>query len=418
MDHKRCGSVARFDFDVQARIIGFFCQYKTLPGYGRWTLSNALQYFQEHPIILGEETRISRSSLHRLLTAHALKPHRSRYFLHISDPNFFQKMEKIIETYRTVSQHLYCFDECTGLQALERLHPDTSITPGKTALREVEYIRHGTVSIFSVLEVATGKAVTQVIPDHTSATVVAALKCHVQQVDNNNEQIHYICDNYGSHSTMEMCQTVAELCTVTLPNLPTVEDRRRWLGADYKRIVFHFLPFHGSWLNLIENWFGILQKGIYQRNVRSKDELAQTILDFTDTWNENYAHPFDWSYQGKELRGKTVRKLAYWVGEEATGMTAKVLSKQLDLMSNLLLQERCLVSKSDWEFLNTTIDEKSDYLEGVIRSINEIDFQKTMAKTEVDRQKRIREKIQMEKQNLHKKVATFRELLTTTLRLL
>jgi transposase len=267
------------------------------------------------------------------------------------------------------------------------------------------------------LEVATGKVSTQAIPDHTSATVVGALKCHIQQVDS-KEQIHYICDNYASHSTMEMCQTVAELCEVILPDLATVEERRAWLSTKYKRIVFHFLPFHGSWLNLIENWFGILQEGIGAPSVRSENELAQIILDFTDTWNEKNAKPFNWSYDGKDLRGKTVRKLAYWIREEAKTLTAKALSRQLELMSNLMQKERCLVSKRDWELLGESIEDKLDYLYRIVENINEIDFQKTKAKTEVIKQEKIREKILKQKRDLREQIEAFRKLHVATMRLL
>ena len=39
----------------------------------------------------------------------------------------------------------------TGVQALERKHPDLPMLPGKVELREFEYNRHGTLSFTSTL---------------------------------------------------------------------------------------------------------------------------------------------------------------------------------------------------------------------------------------------------------------------------
>ena len=41
--------------------------------------------------------------------------------------------------------HVVSTDEKTGMQALERLHPDVPMGPGRVQSREFEYVRHGTV---------------------------------------------------------------------------------------------------------------------------------------------------------------------------------------------------------------------------------------------------------------------------------
>ena len=40
--------------------------------------------------------------------------------------------------------HGYSCDEKTGIQARDREHPDKPMQPGRMALHEHEYIRHGT----------------------------------------------------------------------------------------------------------------------------------------------------------------------------------------------------------------------------------------------------------------------------------
>ena len=120
-DLPRSGRPLTIPAEVTLRLIAFYCQYNPLPGCARWSIRWAHKYLQQHPDIL--QCSISRSSLQRRLNAHALRPYRHKYFLQICDPLFFQIMEKIIQVYASMYPYLFCLDECTGLQALERIAP-------------------------------------------------------------------------------------------------------------------------------------------------------------------------------------------------------------------------------------------------------------------------------------------------------
>lgn len=61
---------------------------------------------------------------------HSLKPHRNRYFLQITDPDFFPKREHLILIYQNPPEYLFCFDESTCLQAKARFAPDLPVQPG------------------------------------------------------------------------------------------------------------------------------------------------------------------------------------------------------------------------------------------------------------------------------------------------
>ena len=64
--------------------------------------------------------------------------------------------------------------------------------------------------------------------------------------------------------------------------------------------MVHFLPFHASWLNLVEIWFGILKsKCLQYDHFYSVDQLQTSISAFIQTWNRCFAHPFKWSYTEK-----------------------------------------------------------------------------------------------------------------------
>lgn len=374
VDRSRSGRPLVIPSEVTQRLIAVYCQHNPLPGCRRWTISLLENYLKRNSDLL--KCSISRASIHRRLTSHALRPDRMRYFLQICDPHFFEKMEKIIEVYARSYEYLFCMDECTGLQALERIAPSLPAEDGKAAYQEFEYMRHGTVSIISFLHVSKGTVYTECIPDHTSSTVTQKVINHANHYQS-SAQLHYICDNYSSHSTQEFCQGIAQLCGVSMPKLKTVTERRQWLQKDDKRIVFHFLPSHGSWLNMIEIWFGILQsKAMKGVSFSSVSELQKTLLSFTfETWNPYLAHPFNWTYKGDGLHEKVIHRVMKWLSNESAQLNKKFLLKQLLLLTNIATKYWAKVPMRDWVKLKDLLIEKENYIMDIIGTDDDVEFQ-------------------------------------------
>jgi transposase len=73
------------------------------------------------------------------------------------------------------------------------------------------------------------------------------------------------------------------------------EPARRWLQR-HPRVSFVFTPFHGSWLNQVEIWFGILtSKCLRARSFDSAAALSDAIYAFVAHWNARMAKPFEWT---------------------------------------------------------------------------------------------------------------------------
>lgn len=67
-----------------------------------------------------------------------------------------------------------------------------------------------------------------------------------------------------------------------------------WL-AQHPRFVFHHPPVHCSWMNQVEQWFGILKrKRLRIADFPSKERLAERLMALISEWNE-IAHPFNWT---------------------------------------------------------------------------------------------------------------------------
>jgi len=347
--------------------IAVYCQQSPpLPGVHQWSLSDAQRYFKEHFEMIGGP--ISRATIHRILLEHALRPHRRKYYLQITDPDFFPKMEHIIACYSDPPENLYCFDECTCIQALKRLTPTLPARAGQPALEDFDYRRNGTTDLLAFLNPATGNVYGQCTDNHDRHTLSEVFSSHVQ-MHPPDASIHYIMDNLSAHYHEDFCQTVAELSGVPYSSLKTGAERRQWLQSPHKRIVVHFVPFHASWLNMVEIWFGILKgKCLQYGHFFSVAQLCESIMAFIETWNEFYAHPFRWSYTGEGLHGKAVRRFCQLLFIQTDQMDAKFLARQLLLMSNIKENYLGLIPPADWDRLLNLAVEKRDYITHIIES--------------------------------------------------
>jgi len=137
--------------------------------------------------------------------------------------------------------------------------------------------------------------------DHRKATFLAAFREHVSGLPA-DEPIH-CC--YG------FCLAVAALGGAERPaekELNSREKRRAWLQREDRRVVIHFTPFHGSWLNQAEICFHLIGQACMSDSYSCPDQIHAAILAFVEKWNTDRAHPFDWTYDGVGLHKKAVER--------------------------------------------------------------------------------------------------------------
>lgn len=273
-----------------------------------WTITELTDEVHKQEII----SSISRSTIWRLLDQAEIKPHKWRYWLNSPDPEFEAKMLHIVDLYLHPPENavLLCLDEKTAIQALERKYADLLMQPGTPCRREHSYIRHGTRDLLAAFEVSSGKIYGQLHDGHSSPYWEIFLK-ELVALYPKDQWIHLIQDNFSTHSTPALCRLIAELCEVPLPKLKTQKQRRDWLASENKRIVFHYLPTHASWLNQIEIWFSTLSKRFLKRSsFQSLKELKEKLYQFIHYYNMEFAHPYAWTYTGKPLAvGNLVKNL-------------------------------------------------------------------------------------------------------------
>ena len=335
-DKQRSGRPEKYAETTRLKIIAFYCQTHPFPGCGRWSIRWAALHLKAHPEQIG--TAPSKSTIQRILCKNKLKPHQSKYFLHITDPDFFPKMEHLLALFRHPPANLFFFDECPGIQILKRLTPDLHTEKTRRRLEEFEYIRNGTMDVFAFFNNSNGNVFAECHGDHKTPVFLSVFKRHVSQCPK-TEQLHYVMDNLSSHRGYPFCQTVATLCRVTCPSekiLNTVLKRVEWLQSTDKRIVIHYTPYHGSWLNLVEIWFGITNKKVFRESFDSPEMIKGAFDAWLYEWNSLLAHPFRWTYEGKGLHEKAVKRFTDMLNDEKQNMNIRILTKELLLMTNLL----------------------------------------------------------------------------------
>ncbi len=200
--------------------------------------------------------------------------------------------------------HLVSTDEKTGIQALERLHPDLSMGPGQVQRREYEYKRHGTLCLTANLEVWCGWVIAPTLgPTRTEADFVT----HVQQTVATDPQAGwvFVVDNLNTHQSESLVVWVAQACGIEEELgvkgkrgvLKSQQSRAAFLSEQGHRIRFVYTPKHTSWLNQVEMWFSILVRKLLRRSsFDSVEGLKARILAFIDYFNRTMAKPIRWLY--------------------------------------------------------------------------------------------------------------------------
>lgn len=212
-----------------------------------------------------------------------LKPHRIERYMASDDPEFETKAADIIGLYVNPPEHaaVFCVDEKTAIQALDRLDPVLPLSPGRAERHGFEYFRHGTLSLYAALDTKTGMVFGKTADRHTSDEFVDFLSDIVASQPKGKE-IHVIVDNLSAHKTKKVQAFLEQNPTVTI----------------------HYTPTYSSWLNQVEIVFSRIEREVIERGIfTSVKDLARKIMKYIREYNKR-AKPFRWTYTNPSKRIK------------------------------------------------------------------------------------------------------------------
>ncbi len=236
--------------------------------------------------LLAGQLGVSFASVARIWRKWNLQPWRVATFNFSTDPELDAKVRDVVGLYLNPPDNaiVLSIDEKSQVQALDRTAPILPMRPGIPEKQTHDYVRHGTTTLFAALEVATGKVTDACYPRHRNQEFLAFLKLVAKAYP--RQKLHIVCDNYGTHKH---------------PNV------QAW-SAKNPRITLHFTPTSGSWLNMVEIFFGIItHQAIRRGTFTSVKDLIAAIGTFIDGWNER-CHPFVWTKTADEILTKAHRK--------------------------------------------------------------------------------------------------------------
>jgi len=197
------------------------------------------------------------------------------------------------------NEMVLCLDENTSIQARKRIAEPEGAKPGKAekagkpVLFEHEYKRNGAINLFGAFDTRSGKVYGRCYSRKRQIECIDFLEYLDKEIGKEITIIHIVCDNVSTHHGKEVT---------------------KWI-EHHPRFQMHFTPVHCSWMNQIEQWFGILKrKRLVISHFQSKDDLQNSLYLFIEQWNEQ-AHAFKWDEKTRikldTIVKKTEERLAF-----------------------------------------------------------------------------------------------------------
>ena len=217
----------------------------------------------------------------RIWNKHRLQPHRLRHHMSSNDAHFEQKAADIIGLYLNPPAHaaVFCVDEKSAIQALDRLDPVLPLSPGRAESHGFEYYRHGTLSLYAALDTRSGEILGKTAARHTSEEFVDFLH-QILASRPDGQEIHVIADNLSAHKTKRVATFLNE----------------------HPLVHIHYTPTYSSWLNQVENWFAKIQRQVITRGVFSSvADLRRKLMRYIRHYNKT-ATAIKWTYANPTQR--------------------------------------------------------------------------------------------------------------------
>jgi transposase len=251
---------------IEARVLARTTERKPADGSTHWS---------SRKLVAELGGGISHMTVTRIWAKHGIKPHRLEGYLASNDPNFETKAADVIGLYLHPPQHaaVFCVDEKTAIQALDRKDPVLPLSPGRAERHGFEYVRHGTLSLYAAFNIKTGEVLGKTAARHTSAEFVAFLADIVANQPRGKE-IHVIADNLSAHKTKAVDEFL----------------------ATHPCVHMHFTPTYSSWLNQIELGFAKIERDVIARGVfTSIADLKRKLMRYIRHYNKQ-PKPVKWKY--------------------------------------------------------------------------------------------------------------------------
>jgi hypothetical protein len=197
-------------------------------------------------------------------------------------------MEDLLDLYEQIynpKRPMVCFDEWLK-QLITEKRTSLPAKPGRVERYDYEYQRKGVRNLNIFFEPLTGQRHVKITKRRTKQDFALCMQWLVDDIHPDAEFIEMIVDNLNTHKPASLYET-----------FPPAEARRI-----LKKLVFHYTPKHGSWLNMAEIELSVFSRRL-KKYIPDDESLVIEVQALTDDRNNNHSS-IDWRFRTEDARIK------------------------------------------------------------------------------------------------------------------
>jgi transposase len=287
-EQPRPGAARKLSGKEEALLVATACSSPPA-GRARWTL----ELLTDELVRLTEHASICRETVRRRLAENDLKPwRRDMWCIPRVDGEFVARMEDVLDLYAEPpdpKRPVVCFDE-SPTQLIGEVRQPIPAKPGQLERYDCEYKRNGTANLFVFLDVHRPWRKVKVTDSRAAIDFAACMRDLTDVHFPEANRIRVVLDNLSTHSAGALYQA-----------FPADEARRV-----LRRLEFHYVPKHASWLNMVEIEIGVLRSQCLDRRIATQKQLASEIAAWERQRNAQAAR-IKWMFTTQKARTKMGR---------------------------------------------------------------------------------------------------------------
>lgn len=287
-DDPRPGAGRKLTGKEEALLVATAC---STPPAGRatWTMALLAGVMVE----LTGHDGLSHETVRRRLNEQKIKPWQHKMWcIPKVDAEYVARMEDVLDLYaeRPSSEApVVCFDE-SPVQLIGETRRPIPASSGSPARIDYEYRRNGTANLFVFLDAHRPWRHVKVTEHRAGDDFAECMRDLVDTHYPDAQKIRVVMDNLSTHSEAALYRRFAPA------------EARRVL----RKLEFHFVPKHASWLNMVEIEIGVLKKQCLSRRIEDQHTLRSEISAWQTTRNKTHQR-IRWSFTVEKARSKMGR---------------------------------------------------------------------------------------------------------------